>query len=173
MPLSLATTRGISTARLLTLRRRTARRQPVLISFPGPTKMFQFGPCPSRRLTARDAVGSPTAGFPIRESPDQRLHPAPRGLSQGATPFIGPWRRGIHREPLVPSSPVRAQPPDGGASSLVNVPGTSPRWRWGDSNPRPGPCKGPALPPELHPHPWACVDSNHGPRPYQGRALTT
>ena len=157
MPLSLATTRGISTAGLLTPRRRSAHcaaRTAVLISFPGPTKMFQFGPCPSRRLAARDAVGSPTAGFPIRESPDQRLHPAPRGLSQGATPFIGPWRRGIHREPVVPSSPARAQPPDGDAIRLSRFRGGL-RWRWGDSNPRPGPCKGPALPPELHPH--------HGP----------
>ena len=71
------------------------------------------------------------------------------------------------------------------------------KWRRGDSNPWPPPCKGGALPTELHPQfplgwsmkaewptivhlsaftfhtfVWACLDSNQGPRPYQRRALT-
>jgi hypothetical protein len=72
-----------------------------------------------------------------------------------------------------------------------------PRWSRGDSNPGPPPCKGGALPAKLRPpvrgdrerspadgslvlpspvarRParWARLDSNQGPRPYQGRALT-
>ena len=45
--------------------------------------------------------GFAMAGFPIRKSPDQRLHTPPRGLSQCAASFIGSWRLGIHRKPLV------------------------------------------------------------------------
>ena len=41
------------------------------------------------------------AGFPIRKSPDQHLYTASRGLSQCPTSFIGIWRQGIHRKPLV------------------------------------------------------------------------
>jgi hypothetical protein len=40
-------------------------------------------------------------GFPIRESPDQSLFAAHRGLSQLTTPFIDFQRQGIHRTPLV------------------------------------------------------------------------
>ena len=36
-------------------------------------------------------------GFPIRKSPDQRLLPTPRGLSQAATSFIAFSCQGIHR----------------------------------------------------------------------------
>ncbi len=51
-------------------------------------------------------------------------------------------------------------------------------WSRGDSNPRLPPCKGGALPTELRPHRftvlwWAMVDSNHRPRSYQDRALTS
>ena len=42
-------------------------------------------------------------GFPIRKSSDQRLFTASRGLSQCPTSFIGTWRQGIHRKPLVAS----------------------------------------------------------------------
>jgi hypothetical protein len=51
--------------------------------------------------SANDTWAFPQVGFPIRESPDHSLLAAPRGLSQPATPFIGPWRLGIHRVPLV------------------------------------------------------------------------
>jgi len=53
--------------------------------------------------SAGDAWAFPHAGFPIRVSPDHSLLAAPRGLSQPATPFIGPWCQGIHRTPLVAS----------------------------------------------------------------------
>ncbi len=41
--------------------------------------------------------------FSIRTSPDYRLYTATRGLSQCPTSFIGIWRQGIHRKPLVVS----------------------------------------------------------------------
>ena len=44
------------------------------------------------------------AGFPIRTSPDLHLYTASRGLSQCPTSFIGVWRQGIHRVPLVTCS---------------------------------------------------------------------
>ena len=44
------------------------------------------------------------AGFPIRKSPDRHLYTASRGLSQCPTSFIGVWRQGIHRVPLVTCS---------------------------------------------------------------------
>jgi hypothetical protein len=40
-------------------------------------------------------------GFPIRISPDHRLYTAPRSFSQCPTSFIGTWRQGIHRKPLL------------------------------------------------------------------------
>ncbi len=43
----------------------------------------------------------PRVGFPIRISPDQCLLAAPRSVSSPATSFIGSWRQGIHRTPLV------------------------------------------------------------------------
>ena len=67
--------------------------------------MFQFPRFPSSSLCVQqeDTGGSLIAGFPIRKSPDQRLFTAPRGLSQCPTSFIGTWRQGIHRKPLVAS----------------------------------------------------------------------
>jgi hypothetical protein len=43
------------------------------------------------------------ASFLIRRSPDQRLLTTSRGFSQFPTSFIGTWRQGIHRKPLVAS----------------------------------------------------------------------
>lgn|GEM_PF-6744248 len=53
--------------------------------------------------SARGCCGFATADFSIRKSPDQRLLTASRGLSQFPTSFIGVWRQGIHRKPLVAS----------------------------------------------------------------------
>ena len=53
----------------------------------------------NQRMTAETCV--PPPGFPIRTSPDRSLHTAPRGLSQCSASFIGTWRQGIHRTPLV------------------------------------------------------------------------
>ncbi len=58
-------------------------RKSQLVSFPPPTKMFQFRGFPL--LTERRPK---PPGSPIRGSPDRRLHASPRGLSQLATPFI-------------------------------------------------------------------------------------
>ena len=46
-------------------------------------------------------LGIAQVGSPIRVSPAHRLMTAPRSLSQPSTPFIGSWRQGIHRMPLV------------------------------------------------------------------------
>ena len=40
-------------------------------------------------------------GFPIRISTDQCSLAAPRGFSQLTASFVGSWRLGIHRMPLV------------------------------------------------------------------------
>ena len=84
VPRSLATTEGI-------------------FSFPLGTKMFQFPrfPSPGLCVQPRDAVGSPTAGFPIRISSDLHLYTTSRGFSQCPTSFFGTWRLGIHRKLLV------------------------------------------------------------------------
>jgi hypothetical protein len=66
------------------------------------------------------------------------------------------------------------------AAIFGKPPGHPPNW-WsrGDSNPRPPPCKGGALPTKLRPHAlsakawWAILDSNQGPQSYQDCALTT
>jgi hypothetical protein len=73
----------------------------------------------------------------------------------------------------------RSAPPRG-ALALYPIPtgfasGPAGRREWsrGESNPRPPPCKGGALPTKLRPHTrWACLESNQGPRSYQDRALT-
>ena len=57
-----------------------------------PTYVFGWGCC-----------GFAATSFLIRKSPDQSLYTAPRGLSQCPTSFIGTWRQGIHRKPLVAS----------------------------------------------------------------------
>jgi hypothetical protein len=56
----------------------------LLISFPPPTEMFQFGGLP----ILKDQLPK-ELGCPIRESPDLRFHASPRSLSQLGTPFIG------------------------------------------------------------------------------------
>ena len=67
-----------------------------LISFPAPTKMFQFGafPLPQPKLT-----GAPLkeAGIPIRASSVLRLPAPTRGFSQLGTPFFGALSRAIHQ----------------------------------------------------------------------------
>ena len=65
--------------------------------------MFQFTGFASDSLyiQLKDNGVLPPLGCPIRESPDQRLLAAPRGLSQLTTPFIASDRQGIHHVPLV------------------------------------------------------------------------
>ena len=45
--------------------------------------------------------GFASVGFPIRTSPGLSLYTALRSFSQCPTSFIGTWRLGIHRKPLV------------------------------------------------------------------------
>src|SRR5437870_698402 len=51
--------------------------------------------------SASGARALPRAGCPIRKSPDHRLLPTPRRLSQVAASFFGAWCLGIHLGPLV------------------------------------------------------------------------
>src|SRR6267154_109308 len=44
------------------------------------------------------------AGYPIQKSPDHRLLPTPRRLSQVAASFFGSWCLGIHLGPLLACS---------------------------------------------------------------------
>ena len=67
--------------------------------------MFQFPRLPSLGLCIqlRDAVGSPQRISPFGHLRVGRLFTANRSLSQCPTSFIGIWRQGIHRKPLVAS----------------------------------------------------------------------
>jgi hypothetical protein len=72
-------------------------------SFPEGTKMFQFPSFPSVPYVFRYGYLGMTPGeFPHSEIlgsvPVERLPEAYRSL---ATSFIGSWRQGIHRTPLV------------------------------------------------------------------------
>ena len=68
------------------------------LSSPGsPPRAYGFSP----GMIPNACASEP--GFPIRTSPDGSLHTASRGLSQCSTSFIGTWRQGIHRKPLVAS----------------------------------------------------------------------
>ncbi len=64
--------------------------------------MFQFPGLATAQLCIHYGLaGSPSAGFPIRKSPDQSLLAAPRSLSQLSTSFIASNDLGIHRAPFV------------------------------------------------------------------------
>src|ERR1700687_4900422 len=54
--------------------------------------------------SARSARALPRAGCPIQKSPDHRLLPTPRRLSQVAASFFGSWCLGIHLGPLLACS---------------------------------------------------------------------
>ena len=56
--------------------------------------------------SGRGAGALPPARCRIRASPDRRLLTAPRGLSQPTTPFVGSWRQGIPRTPLLAPRPL-------------------------------------------------------------------
>jgi hypothetical protein len=73
-------------------------RYRYLLSFPQPTKMFQFSwfPSISPMCSETSDMRLIMPGFPIRTFPDQSLLTAPRDLSQSSTSFIGNIRQGIH-----------------------------------------------------------------------------
>ena len=74
-----------------------------LLSLPRPTEMFHFGRFPPQALCIQTWV---TGHDPGRVSPFGHLRisafsAAPRSFSQPDASFIGSWRQGIHRKPLV------------------------------------------------------------------------
>jgi hypothetical protein len=78
-------------------------RNHMLFSLPVGTEMFHFPTFPPTTLCVQVAV---TAHDCRRVSPfgNPRILarlPAPRGLSQAPTSFIGSWCQGIHRAPLI------------------------------------------------------------------------
>src|SRR5689334_712694 len=81
-----------------------------LLSLPAGTEMFHFPAFPPHTLYIQVRV---TGHISSRVSPfghpriTARL-PAPRGLSQAPTSFIGSWCQGIHRAPLK-TYPTHAQ----------------------------------------------------------------
>src|SRR4029079_14455243 len=73
-----------------------------LLSLPAGTEMFHFRAFPPHALYIQARV---TGHVSSRVSPfgNPRITarvPAPRGLSQAPTSFIGSWCQGIHRVPL-------------------------------------------------------------------------
>src|SRR2546430_17011628 len=54
--------------------------------------------------SARSTRALPRVGYPIQKSPDHRLLPTPRRLSQVAASFFGSWFLGIHLGPLLACS---------------------------------------------------------------------
>ena len=81
VPLSLATTQGI-------------------VSFPRGTKMFQFPRFPPTFRCG--CLGMTPGGLPHSEIPGSQLaRQLPGAYRSHATSFIGLWRQGIHRVPLV------------------------------------------------------------------------
>jgi hypothetical protein len=89
--------------------------------------MFQFPRFPATGLWIQPGLNpiacASETGFPIRTSPDRSLHTAPRGLSQCSTSFIGTWRQGIHRTPLVAYSRDAEISAFFHSYSVVKVPG--------------------------------------------------
>jgi len=75
-------------------------RKSKFLSFPQGTEMVHFPWFASTKKLV-DIRHYWRMGYPIRESPDQRLLAPPRGLSQLATPFIARIRQGIHHKPLL------------------------------------------------------------------------
>ena len=78
-------------------------RESRLLSFPRPTEMYQFERFPPQALWIQTWV---TGHDPGRVSPFghpriSALLAAPRGFSQPHASFIGSWRLGIHRGPLL------------------------------------------------------------------------
>ena len=78
-------------------------RESLLLSLPRPTEMFHFGRFPPQALWIQTWV---TGHDPGRVSPFGHLRikallAAPRSFSQPHASFIGSWRQGIHRKPLV------------------------------------------------------------------------
>ena len=68
----------------------------MFLSFPPPTKMFQF-----RGLAHFRVTGLLPAGLPIQKSSDQFSFANPRGLSQLTTSFFASKSLGIPHTPFI------------------------------------------------------------------------
>ena len=128
----------------------------------------------------------PGRGFPIRKSPDQSVFAAPRSLSQLTTSFVAYWCQGIHHALLINlTKNILANSSNNNSVknciyplyAIVKEPSRFLTGKMVLSNsadelsrpPSPfGPRRGIPRCAEW----WACLESNQGPRPYQGRALT-
>ncbi len=69
-----------------------------LMSLPKGTEMFHFPSFASCTSTRYLPYG---VGFPIQKSPDHRILPPPRSLSQAVTSFIASDCQGIHHVRLI------------------------------------------------------------------------
>jgi hypothetical protein len=145
-----------------------------ILSFPRGTEMFQFPRCPAAGpwpcgcpamtpggLPHSETAGSACLAAPRRVSPPCRVLPRPAPPRHPPRAFVRLTCTQQHALALPHALRVVAL-------HLVSC-----RWSRGDSNSRPPPCKGGALPAKLRPRRWAIVDSNHSPRSYQDRALTS
>ena len=128
----------------------------------------------------------PERGFPIRKSPDQSVFAAPRSLSQLTTSFFAYWCQGIHHALLINLTKINLANSSSN-NSVKNC--IYPLYAIVKEPPRSFTGKviveyqaddfvAPAFAPSgsaisiADRRWWACLESNQGPRPYQGRALT-
>ena len=149
-------------------------RNLVLISAPRGTEMFHFPRCRSARLCIQRAVmGRTPIGFPHSEIPGSK--PA-----RGSPGHIAASRV-LHRL-LVPRHPSCARirltgsgtsVPAGVATSTQNYAIVKEHPAGDPAGPVPAACAAGSLSRSRAVSQWwACLESNQGPRPYQGRALT-
>ena len=115
-----------------------------------------------------DTAPRGTVGFPIRKSTDRSVLAAPRGFSQLAASFIAIRCQGIRRVPVYAWPKAHASGDSRLRCNFLSTPrcavvkdrsssdgGGKPFCRRGFKDW------------------WACLESDQGPRPYQGRALTS
>ena len=138
----------------------------------------------------------PTVSLMRSARPPNKNGPTPAGPPDTRAPSRAPFSRllqiscacwlsesrslpsPIAGRPISIATPLRVPQARSVPPSEVRISSRSAWWRWADSNPRPPACKAGALPLSYSPvwvvaARWAFVDSNHGPHPYQGCALTT
>jgi hypothetical protein len=154
-------------------------RNLVLISFPRGTEMFHFPRYrPVRLCVQRTVAGQTPAGLPHSEIPGStRAHRSPGliAVSHVLHRLLVPRHPSCARIRLTGSGTLRV--PAGVATSTQNYAvvkehAPRPEREHGSRGPRPGrkPSSSDREPGALRW--WACLESNQGPRPYQGRALT-
>src|SRR5260221_39761 len=114
-----------------------------------------------------------------KKSPDSRRQWEETGKRVEGVEKSKGGRCGIRRpdgtlfDPFDPSNPAGIFNPSSQISQFLALVGVE--WRRPGSNRQPPRCKRGALPIELRPQEqfqWAHLDSNQGPQPYQGCALT-